>query len=111
MKKSSLLVAFALVLVLVGSAFAAASKHSSNASGIMKMSGTVVSSTSSELVLSSKMKGKTEQETFAINPQTKTRGTLAAGETATVRYKNENGQTVATMISAHKMAAAASKSK
>ncbi len=110
MKRNSL-IAFALVLVLVGSAFAAASKHSSNASGIMKMSGTVVSSTSSELVLSSKMKGKAEQETFVVNPQTKTRGTLSAGETVTVRYKNENGQKVATMISAHKMAAATTKSK
>ncbi len=77
----------------------------------MKISGTIVSSSASELVLSSKVNGKTEQETFVINPQTKTRGTLTAGETATVRYKNENGQKVATMISAHKMAAAASKSK
>jgi type 1 fimbria pilin len=111
MKKNYVLIAFALVLVLVGSAWAAASKHNSNASGVMKMSGTVVSSSSTELVISSKVKSKTEQETFAVNPQTKTKGTLATGEMATVRYKNENGQKVATMISAHKMAAAAAKSK
>ncbi len=105
MKRNTILIAFTLALVLVGSAFAGTSKHSSNASGAMKMSGTVVSSSSTELVLSSKVNGKTEQETFVVNPETKTSGTLSAGERAIVRYKDENGKKVATMISVHKMAA------
>jgi outer membrane lipoprotein-sorting protein len=106
MKRNTLLIVFSLALILVGSAWAQTAKHSSNAAKDMKMSGAVVSSSSSELVLSSTIKGKKEQETFVVNPQTKTRGTLAAGDRAVVRYKNENGQKVATIITVQKTVAA-----
>jgi hypothetical protein len=106
MKKNTLLVALTLALLLVGSAWATTAKH--NNMLVYKMSGKIVSVNSSSLTLASKVKGKSEQETFVINPQTKTTGTLNPGEKAIVRYKNENGQKIATMIRAHK---ASSKTK
>jgi hypothetical protein len=109
MKRNSMLVAFTVVFLLVGSALAASTKHSSKATPDMRISGTVVSSSSSALVVSSKIKGKEEQETFVVNPETKTKGTLAAGERVLVHYKNDSGQKIATMISAHKMKTAKSK--
>jgi hypothetical protein len=105
MKRNTLLMTLFLGLALVGSTFAAASKHPGNAASPLKMSGTVVSSSSSELVLSSTVKGKPEQETFVVNSQTKTNGTLTTGEKVIVRYMDENGKKVATAISAPKMAA------
>ncbi len=110
MKKNVLLIGFVVGLLLAGSAWATTAKHKSSTSGMTRMSGTIVSNNNSELVLSSTKNGKSEQETFVINPQTKTRGTLAAGERAIVRYKTENGQKVATMVSSHK-AMASKKSK
>ena len=109
MKQRTLLVAFTMMLVLAGSAFAAASKNAGNAAGVLKMSGTIVSSGSSELVLSSQAKGKAQQQIFVVNPQTKTKGTLTAGEMAVVHYKKENGQKVATLISIHRMMASKNK--
>jgi hypothetical protein len=109
MKKSFMFIAMALLLT--GSVWAASSKKSSNAATGMKMSGTIVSSSSSELVLSSPAKSKGQQETFTINPDTKTNGTLTAGSRATVRYKDENGQKVATMITAHAAAHKAASTK
>jgi hypothetical protein len=109
MRKNVLLIGFVAGLLLMGSAWAATSKHNSNMSGDMKMSGKIVSSNNSELVLSSTKNGKSEKETFVVNPQTKTSGALTAGEKAIVHYKNENGQKVATMVSAHK--ATSSKTK
>jgi hypothetical protein len=105
MRKNVLLVGFVAGLLLIGSAFAATAKHhgSTAANGTLKMSGKIVSNSNSELVLSSTKNGKSEQETFVVNPQTKTKGSLSSGERAIVRYKNENGQKVATMISARKM--------
>jgi hypothetical protein len=100
MKKSTLFIALTMAMLLVGSVWAANPKKSSNATSGMKISGTIVSASSSELVLSSQAKGKNQQETFVINPETKTSGSLAAGTKATVRYKSENGQKVATMVSA-----------
>lgn len=109
MKRGSLLIVFMMAMVLAGTSLAATAKHPGSAAGGMKISGTVVSSTSSQLVLSSKVKGKAEEETFVLNPDTKTMGTLAAGERAVVRYKNEGGQKIATMIRVHKLMAAKSK--
>ena len=111
MKKNTLWIGLVLGLFLVSSAWATTSKQSSNISGTLRMSGKIVSSTSSELVLSSLKNGKSEQEKFIVNPQTKTKGTLTAGERAIVRYKDENGQKVATMISAHKATMASNKTK
>ena len=109
MKRNISLMVFVLGLLVVGSAFAATAKHVSSSAAPLRMSGTIVSSSSSELILSSRIKGKAEQEKFAVNADTKTHGALSAGERVTVRYKDENGQKVATMIHVHKMMAAKSK--
>ena len=109
MKRNTLLVAFTLALLVVGSAWAATAKH--NTMSALKMSGKIVTVNDTQLTLASTVKGKSEQETFVINPQTKKPVTLNPGERATVRYKNENGQKIATTISAHKASSAASKSK
>jgi hypothetical protein len=100
-KRSTMFIALTMALLLVGSVWAATPKKSSNAATGMKMSGRIISSSNSELVLSSPAKGKGQQESFVINPETKTNGNLTAGSRATVRYKDENGQKVATMITAH----------
>ena len=102
MKRNTLLIALVLGLIMAGSVLAAGSKPAGNATESSKISGTIVSSSSSELVVSSVLKGKTERETFVVNAQTKTSGTPAAGEKVTVRYKNENGEKIATMISVRK---------
>ena len=104
MRKNSYLIAFMLTLLVVGSAWAATTKHPAQSNKVLQMSGKVQTVTSNELTLSSKSKGQSGQETFVINPQTKTEGSLSTGESVTVRYKNENGQKNATMIRAHKMA-------
>jgi len=109
MKRNTLLIALASVLLLSGSIWAAGSKQPVSSTGTFTMHGTVVSSTNSQLVLSSTVKGKAEQETFVVNPNTKSTGDLAAGNSAVVHYKNENGQKVAVSISAHKMMAAKNK--
>jgi hypothetical protein len=101
MKRSTLFIVLSLALLITGSLYARPKTHSSNTATGMKMSGAIVSSSNSELVLSSNIKGKSQQETFLINPQTKTKGNLAAGNKAIVRYKDENGQKIATMVTAH----------
>jgi hypothetical protein len=102
MKRSLLLVSFVAALFLAGSVWAAVPKQTGAQTGNLTMQGTIVSSSSSELVLSAKVKGKTEQETFVLNPQTKAMGDLAAGSVAVIHYKNDNGQKVATSINVHK---------
>jgi type 1 fimbria pilin len=101
MKRNHLVVAFAAVLLLAGSVWAAGSKSTENKASTSKIHGTVVSSTSSSLVLSAKVNGKSEEETFVVNPQTKIKGSLNAGSTVEVQYKMDNGQKLATSISVH----------
>jgi hypothetical protein len=111
--KRNLLTVFALVLLVTGSVWAG-SKHSGASYGSgeskgLSMHGSIVSSSGSELVLSSKINGKSEQETFVVNPQTKITGDIKDGAMASVHYKEENGQKVATSINIHKMMASKSK--
>jgi hypothetical protein len=109
MKRYTLLAAFSAVLLLAGSVLAAGSKSSSQKTETSKMHCTVVSSSSSSLVLSSKINGKSEEETFVVNPQTKIKGSLKAGDTAEVHYKMDNGQKVATYVAVQKTVAAKGK--
>jgi type 1 fimbria pilin len=111
MKRNHLLVAFAAVLLLAGSVWAAGSKSTDSKASILKAHGTVVSSTSSSLVLSTKVKGKAEEETYVVDPQTKIKGSLTSGSTVDVRYKMDNGQKLATFISVHQPAMAKAKAK
>ncbi len=60
--------------------------------------GTISSVSSSNLVLSRKMNGKTQNESFVVNSSTKEKGTPAKGDRATVYYHVSNSQNVATSI-------------
>ena len=60
--------------------------------------GTISSVDADKLVLSHKVKGKDEETTFVFNADTKKEGQAAAGEKATVHYKVEGTQNVATLV-------------
>ncbi|MBZ5498977.1 MAG: hypothetical protein LAP85_21470 [Acidobacteriia bacterium] len=73
--------------------------------------GVVSSVEANKLVLSHRVKGKEEQSTFLINDQTKKEGDMKAGDRATVHYRVEKGQDIATMVKASPAVAKASKPK
>lgn len=62
--------------------------------------GKIVSASDTEVVLSHKVKGQEQNETFAINSSTQKSGDLNAGNWATVHYTAEGGTNTATMVSA-----------
>ena len=63
-------------------------------------SGTIRSTDTGTLVLTHKVSGKQEEISFVMNDQTKKEGELRSGEKATVHYKVEGGQNMATMVQA-----------
>ena len=86
-------------LLLVGSVLAGQSKSTKPAKATTHdASGTVVSVNATSLVISHKVKGKDEQMTFVLNPETKREGKLDVGSHATVKYRSENSENVATMV-------------
>ena len=86
-------------LLLVGSVFAGQSKSTKPAKATTHdAAGTVVSVNATSLVISHKVKGKDEQMTFVLNPETKREGKLDVGSHATVKYRSENSENVATMV-------------
>ena len=98
-----------LILLIGVAAFAQSSTGSSTkpprehkARGAMthQATGTISSVDANSLVLTHKVKGKEEQTTYTLNDQTRKVGELKAGEKATVHYKVESGQNVATMVKA-----------
>ncbi len=62
--------------------------------------GTISSADNGKLVLTHKVKGKDEQTSFVMNDQTRKQGDLRSGEKATVHYKVENGENIATVVKA-----------
>jgi len=60
--------------------------------------GTISSVSTSNLVLSRKMNGKTQNESFVLNSSTKEKGTPAKGDRATIYYHVSNNQNVATNV-------------
>lgn len=62
--------------------------------------GKIVSASDTELVISHKVKGQEQNETFAVNSSTQKSGDLNPGEMATVHYTAEGGTNTATMVSA-----------
>lgn len=62
--------------------------------------GTVVSADATKLVISHMVKGKREEMSFALSPETQKHGSLDAGAQAMVKYRMENGENVATHITA-----------
>ena len=64
----------------------------------LEAKGTVVSVDDNSLVLEHKVQGKATKTTFVLNADTKIEGKLAAKGKATVHYKVEGGQNIATMV-------------
>ena len=62
--------------------------------------GTITSIDSNRLVLSRKKKGKAEELTFMLSPQTERKGDLTSGAQVSVHYRTENNQLMATVIQA-----------
>ena len=86
-------------LLLVGGAFAAQTKSTKPAKATThEASGTVVSASATSLVISHKVKGKDEQMTFVLNPETKKEGKIDTGSHATVHYRVENSENIATTV-------------
>jgi|SRR5437867_7732645 len=75
--------------------------------------GTIASIDSGTLVLSRKGRGKAQQVTFMLNPQTQRYGSLATGSRVTVQYREDNNQKIAAAVRemAGKAAGKAAKTK
>jgi hypothetical protein len=107
MKTKLTMCALAFTFLLAGAAFAQApankpAKHAKAATAMHThvASGTVVSADESKLVLSHKVKGKTQEMSFSLSADTQKTGDLKAGAKATVHYRTENGENVATAVNA-----------
>lgn len=79
---------------------AAAAETKSAKPALHEATGTVVSADATKLVLSHSVRGKRQEMTFALNPETQKQGSLDAGAHAIVKYRTENGENVATSVSA-----------
>ena len=64
------------------------------------VSGTITSADASKLVLSHKQGTKTEDLTFMLDSSTTKKGDLVSGAKATVHYRVEKGQNMATNVQA-----------
>lgn len=105
--KAILIVLTALLLVGATAVWAAQSKPASKAPAtkVATAHGTIVSYSATSLVLSHTVKGKKVETSFVLNPETKQEGTLTNGAEATVHYRMENKEKVATMVKVHAPAA------
>jgi len=68
-------------------------------------SGVITSIDATRLVMTHKVKGKDEQATLVLTPETKREGTLTTGSRVSVRYRMENGDQVATLVRGQTVAA------
>lgn len=103
-KKFWILVA---ILSLAGSAFAAQgtpaakpepSRKPASAMALHEVTGTVVSADATKLVISHVVKGKSEETSFMLGPETAKSGKLEPGLHAMIKYRMDNGQNVATLV-------------
>jgi hypothetical protein len=76
-----------------------------------EVTGKIESLTASRLILASQTKGKEQEMTFALDPETQREGSVAAGTQATVRFRVENNQKIATFVTAHDATSSAAKSE
>ena len=79
---------------------ASAKAGTSSKTATHQASGTVVSSDANTLVISHRFRGKAENMTFALNPETKTRGKLEASARVTIKYRVEGNENVALDVQA-----------
>ena len=76
----------------------AATKATTKAAPTKTVNGTITSADASKLVLSHKQGTKTENLTFMLDPTTTKKGDMTPGAKATVHYRVENGQNMATSV-------------
>lgn len=91
--KKAVAVMAGLLLVMAVAAFAQTAKAKT-----LEAKGTVVSVDDNSLVLEHKVQGKDTKTTFVLNAETKKEGKLAPKGKATVHYKVEGDQNIATMV-------------
>ena len=91
--KKAVAVMAGLLLVMAVAAFAQTAKAKT-----LEAKGTVVSVDDNSLVLEHKVQGKDTKTTFVLNAETKKEGKLAPKGKATVHYKVEGGQNIATIV-------------
>ena len=60
--------------------------------------GTITSIDATRLVIARTVKGKNEQTSFVLTPETKREGDLTAGHKVSVKYHMENSDSVATLV-------------
>lgn len=106
--KTTLVLLTALLLVGATAVWAVPGKPAAKPPAKIAMShGTIASFSATSLTLSHAVKGKKVETTFVLNPETKQEGTLTNGAEATVHYRMEGKDRVATMLKVHEPKAAA----
>ncbi len=73
--------------------------------------GTITSIEANQMVITKKVRGKAEQVTFAINPQTQRSGNLVAGTRVSIQYREADHQNVAAAVRELPVEAAAKSGK
>lgn len=63
-----------------------------------EMVGTVASSDATRLMISRRMKGKNEETSFVLTPETRREGNVETGAQVMVKYRMENNERVATLV-------------
>jgi hypothetical protein len=94
--KKIVAVTVGLLLVMAIAGFAQTTK--AKAPKTLEAKGKVVSVDENSLVIEHKVQGKETKTTFVLNAETKKEGKLAPNGKATVHYKVEGGQNIATMV-------------
>jgi hypothetical protein len=60
--------------------------------------GTIASISANQMVITKKVRGKTEQASFTLNSQTQRNGSLAVGTRVSVQYREDKGQKIAAAV-------------
>lgn len=82
-----------------------ASATKSATSAQHEVAGKVVSADATTLVISRMAKGKSEEMSFALSPETQKHGSVETGARVVVKYRVENGENVATHVTARSASA------
>ena len=76
-----------------------------------EVTGKVESLTASRLILARQTKGKEQEITFELDPETQREGTVVVGTEATVKFRVENTMKIATFVTAHDSTSTAARSE
>jgi hypothetical protein len=79
-------------------ASAAGTAKKASAGAEKTATGTITSIDATKVVVNHMVKGKSEQTTLVLTPETKREGVLAAGGKVSAKYRTENNEQVATLV-------------